>query len=51
MTTEKVKRVQELRRSNAATPVKSKKQYTRKVKHKKTKSLKVFSDLVSPFFR
>ena len=51
MTTEKVKRVQELRRSNAATPQKNKKKYTRKTKHKKNKSLKLFSDLVSPFFK
>lgn len=47
----RVERVQGLRRSNAATPQKNKKKYTRKTKHKKTKSLKVFSDLVSPFFR
>ena len=32
---EKVKRIQELRRSNAATPIKNKKKYSRKVKHKK----------------
>lgn len=31
---EKVIRIQELRRSNAATPVPSKKKYTRKQKHK-----------------
>ena len=31
----KVKKVQELRRSNAATPIPSKKVYTRKKKHKK----------------
>ena len=31
---EKVKRIQELRRSNAATPIKSKKVYTRKTKYK-----------------
>jgi len=31
---EKVKRVQELRRSNAATPVRNKKKYTRKNKYK-----------------
>jgi hypothetical protein len=31
---EKVKRIQELRRSNAATPIKNKKKYSRKVKHK-----------------
>jgi hypothetical protein len=31
---EKVKRVQELRRSNAATAIPSKKKYTRKRKHK-----------------
>ncbi len=31
---EKIKRIQELRRSNAATPVKNKKKYTRKTKFK-----------------
>ena len=31
----KIRKVQELRRSNAATPVPSKKTYTRKRKHKK----------------
>jgi hypothetical protein len=31
---EKVKRIQELRRSNAATAIPSKKKYTRKRKHK-----------------
>jgi hypothetical protein len=31
----KVKRVQELRRSNAATPIPSKKKYSRKIKHKR----------------
>ena len=31
---EKVKRIQELRRSNAAQPVRNKKKYTRKTKHK-----------------
>ena len=31
---DKVKRVQELRRSNAATAIPSKKKYTRKKKHK-----------------
>jgi len=51
MSKENVNRVQELRRSNAATPQKNKKTYTRKVKHKKTKSLKVFSDLVSQYFK
>ena len=30
----KVKRIQELRRSNAAQPVRNKKKYTRKTKHK-----------------
>ena len=35
MVSEKVKKVQELRRSNAATPQKNKKKYTRKLKHKK----------------
>ena len=30
----KVKRIQELRRSNAATPVRNKKKYTRKLKYK-----------------
>jgi hypothetical protein len=32
---DKVKRIQELRRSNAATPVRNKKKYSRKIKHKK----------------
>jgi hypothetical protein len=32
---DKVKRIQELRRSNAATPVRNKKKYSRKTKHKK----------------
>jgi hypothetical protein len=31
---DKVKRIQELRRSNAATPITSKKKYNRKLKHK-----------------
>ena len=31
---EKVKRIQELRRSNAATPMRNKKTYSRKIKHK-----------------
>jgi hypothetical protein len=31
---DKVKRIQELRRSNAAQPVRNKKEYTRKIKHK-----------------
>jgi hypothetical protein len=31
---EKVRRVQELRRSNAATAIPSKKKYSRKIKHK-----------------
>ena len=31
---EKIRHVQELRRSNAATPVRNKKKYTRKRKHK-----------------
>ena len=31
---DKVKRIQELRRSNAATAIPSKKKYTRKQKHK-----------------
>jgi len=31
---EKIKRIQELRRSNAATPVRNKKKYNRKTKHK-----------------
>jgi hypothetical protein len=33
---ERIKRILELRRSNAATPIKSKKIYSRKTKHKKT---------------
>ena len=32
---DKVKRIQELRRSNAATAIPSKKKYTRKIKYKK----------------
>jgi hypothetical protein len=35
MVNEKVKQVQELRRSNAATAIPSKKKYTRKIKYKK----------------
>ena len=31
---DKVKRIQELRRSNAAQPVRNKKKYFRKIKHK-----------------
>ena len=31
---DKIKRIQELRRSNAATPVRNKKKYSRKKKHK-----------------
>ena len=31
---DKVKRIQELRRSNAAQPVRNKKKYTRKIKYK-----------------
>ena len=50
MATEKVKKVQELRRSNAATPIPSKKKYTRKTKHKKEKYLKTYCDLLAPFF-
>lgn len=51
MTTDKVKKVQELRRSNAATPIPSKKKYTRKTKHKKNKVLQLYSDLVSPYLK
>lgn len=32
---EKVKRIQELRRSNASQPIRNKKKYTRKIKYKK----------------
>jgi hypothetical protein len=32
---DKVKRIQDLRRSNAAQPVRNKKKYTRKIKHVK----------------
>jgi hypothetical protein len=32
---QKIKRIQELRRSNAATPVRNKKKYTRKQKYRK----------------
>ena len=31
---ERIKKVLEIRRSNAATPIKSKKTYSRKIKHK-----------------
>jgi|Laugresu1bdmlbsd_1035121.scaffolds.fasta_scaffold156511_1 hypothetical protein len=51
MENEKVKRVQELRRSNAATAIPSKKKYKRKTKNKKEKILQYYSDLVSPFFK
>jgi len=34
-TDSQIKRIQELRRSNAATPLRNKKVYSRKVKHKK----------------
>ena len=34
-TKEELRRVLELRRSNSATPIKNKKRYTRKTKHKK----------------
>ncbi len=33
-TAEEIRRIQELRRSNAATPLRDKKKYSRKVKHK-----------------
>ena len=51
MKNENVKRVQEFRRSNAATAIPSKKKYTRKEKHKKNKVLQLYNDLVSPFFK
>ena len=47
----RVKRVQELRRSNAATPVPSKKKYKRKPKNEKEKYLKTYCDLIAPYFR
>jgi hypothetical protein len=34
-TAEEIRRIQELRRSSAATPLRDKKKYSRKVKHKK----------------
>jgi hypothetical protein len=34
-TADQLRRLQELRRSNAATPLRNKKNYSRKVKHKK----------------
>lgn len=34
-TKEELRRLMELRRSNSATPIKNKKKYTRKTKHKK----------------
>lgn len=51
MENENVKRVQELRRSNAATAIPSKKKYTRKTKHKKNKVLQLYSDLVAPYLK
>lgn len=47
----KVTRVQELRRSNAATPIPSKKKYKRKSKNQKEKYLKTYCELIAPFFR
>ena len=47
----KVTRVQELRRSNAATPIPSKKKYKRKTKNEKEKYLKTYCELIAPFFR
>ena len=47
----RVKRVQELRRSNAATPVPSKKKYKRKPKNEKEKYLKTYCELIAPYFR
>ena len=41
---ERIKRVLELRRSNAAQPIRNKKTYTRKTKHKKDlKNLRVYA--------
>jgi hypothetical protein len=51
MENKNVKRVQELRRSNAATAIPSKKKYTRKKKHKKDKVLQLYSDLVTPYLK
>lgn len=51
MKNKNVNRVQELRRSNAATAIPSKKKYTRKTKHKKNKVLQLYSDLVSPYLK
>jgi len=36
---EQLRRLMELRRSNAATPLRSKKNYSRKIKHKKFDNL------------
>ena len=47
----KITRVQELRRSNAATPIPSKKKYKRKTKNEKEKYLKTYCELIAPFFR
>ena len=38
-TNEELRRLMELRRSNAATPLRSKKNYSRKIKHKKIDNL------------
>jgi hypothetical protein len=51
MKNEKVKRIQELRRSNAATPVRNKKKYTRKTKNKKAEYLKTYCELIAPYFK
>jgi len=51
MKNEKVKRIQELRRSNAATPVRNKKKYTRKTKNAKEKYLKTYCELIAPYFK
>ena len=48
---ERIKKVLELRRSNAATPIPSKKKYKRKPKHKKEKYLKTYCELIAPYFR
>ena len=46
---ERIKKVLEIRRSNAATPIPSKKKYTRKRKHKKTAVGKIMNwDLSAP---
>ena len=49
-TAEELRKLLELRRSNAATPVKNKKQYSRKIKFKKYKILWKNQDSINAIF-